>query len=547
MKGMDIYTERNNLNVSLMFLVFILMVLLSSCVESVKRETRTLAIVNGYPITEEDMAYALEIEHRREDLSKAGKIDLRKYLNRLIDERLLVEEAERMGIDKEPWIKEKVKAFIVRESVMQLYQDEIASKVTITEEEAHDFYKKNYVIYKIGVIDVSNEEDAQKALKEINEGKDFAEVVNKYSLFKSMNKGGVKYTRLALHRSPEFERIVVSLKPGDVSDINKIDNRFYIVKLIEIIPPEEKDFEKKRESIMRTLKKEKENALASEYLKRLKQKAKITVDKELLSFIEKDRDNEELMNDKRPLVKVNNDVLTVSDFMKSVQEMKKKGNFEKLVNNWIERKLVDQEALSRKYYLQSPLKEKVNRYREQLMRRVFIGTTIVPEIKVDDEELEEFYNSHKERYRTPAKYKIQQITLKNRAEAEAVLKELKEGADFSWVAMNKSWDAHAKNGGVVGWFQKSAMPEKIRKAIEGLKPGDISPVIEDNDSFIIVKLMDYREGKIRPFEQVKSLVYEHYMNMEINKRLKEYIAKLRKDASIEIIEDNVKRMEERFK
>lgn len=547
MREINIYTERYNLSLWLIFLFFIFVILLSSCVENLKKQSRILAFVNGHPITEEDMAYALEIEHRREDLSKAGKIDLRKYLNRLIDERLLVEEAERMEIDKEPWIKEKIRAFVLRESVMQLYQDEIASKVTVTEEEAYDFYKKNYVIYKIGVIDVSTEEDAQKALEEIKEGKDFAEVVNRYSLFKSMKEGGVKYTRLALHRSPEFERIVLGLRPGEVSDIKKINNRFYIVKLIEIIPPEDKDFENKRESIMRTLKKEKEKALASEYLKRLKQKAEITVDKELLAFIEKNSNNEELMNDKRPLAQVNNDVLTVSEFIMSLQEMKKKGSFEKLVNNWIERKIVDQEALSRKYYLRSPLKEKVDRYKEQLMRRFFIGTTIVPDIKVDDKRLKEFYNSHKERYRTPAKYKIQQITLKNRAEAEAVLKELREGADFSWVAMNKSRDAHAKNGGIVGWFLKSAMPEKIQKAIERLRPGDISAVIEDNDSFIIVKLMDYRKGTIQPFEQVKSLVYKQYMNREINKRLKEYIEKLRKDASIEIIEENVRRMEERFR
>ncbi|NOY64320.1 MAG: hypothetical protein GXO97_02820 [Nitrospirae bacterium] len=547
MKQMKINTEKKYLNVKLLLILFILTVLLSSCVGNIKRESKTLALVNGYPITEDDMAYALEIEHRREDLSKAGRIDLRKYLNRLIDERLLVEEAERMGIDKEPWIKEKLRAFTIRESVMQLYQDEIASKVTVTKEEAHDFYKKNYVVYRIGVIDVSSEEVAKKALKEISEGKDFADVVNRYSLFKSMEEGGVKYTRLALRRSPEFEKIVLSLKPGEVSGIHKINNRFYIVKLIEVKKPEEKDYEKKRQSIMRTLKKEKEKALASEYLKRLKEKAKITVDRDLLSFIEKNMDSEELLNDKRPLAKVNDDVLTVSEFAKSLKEVKNRKNLLRLVNNWIERKLVDQEALSRKYYLKSPLKEKINRYKEQLMRRVFIGTTIVPDIKVDDGKLKDFYNSHRERYRTPAKYKIQQITLKDRAEAEAVLKELREGADFSWVAMNKSRDAHASNGGVVGWFEKSAMPEKIQKAIEGLNPGDISPIIKDDDSFIIVKLMDYRKGTIRPFEQVKSLVYEQYMNREINKRLKEYVAKLRKDATIEIIEDNVRRMEERFR
>jgi len=546
-KQMKINTEKKYLNVKLLLILFILTVLLSSCVGNIKRESKTLALVNGYPITEDDMAYALEIEHRREDLSKAGRIDLRKYLNRLIDERLLVEEAERMGIDKEPWIKEKLRAFTIRESVMQLYQDEIASKVTVTKEEAHDFYKKNYVVYRIGVIDVSSEEVAKKALKEISEGKDFADVVNRYSLFKSMEEGGVKYTRLALRRSPEFEKIVLSLKPGEVSGIHKINNRFYIVKLIEVKKPEEKDYEKKRQSIMRTLKKEKEKALASEYLKRLKEKAKITVDRDLLSFIEKNMDSEELLNDKRPLAKVNDDVLTVSEFAKSLKEVKNRKNLLRLVNNWIERKLVDQEALSRKYYLKSPLKEKINRYKEQLMRRVFIGTTIVPDIKVDDGKLKDFYNSHRERYRTPAKYKIQQITLKDRAEAEAVLKELREGADFSWVAMNKSRDAHASNGGVVGWFEKSAMPEKIQKAIEGLNPGDISPIIKDDDSFIIVKLMDYRKGTIRPFEQVKSLVYEQYMNREINKRLKEYVAKLRKDATIEIIEDNVRRMEERFR
>lgn len=529
------------------YLALLLIFVLTSCLGSVRKGPTVLAIVNGYPITEADLIYALEIEHRREDLSKAGKIRIRDYVNRLIDERLLVEEAERMGIDKEPWLREKLRAFMVRESVTQLYQDEIASKVKVTEEEARDFYRRNYVVYKIGIIDVPTEKDALKALQEIKDGKDFAEVVNRYSAFKSMNRGGVKYTRRALSRSPEFERIVLALKPGEVSRVHKINNRYYIVKLIEVIKPRMEDFEKKKKAIMRTLRKDKEGALAEKYLKKLKEKVKIKVDKDLLAYIEKDREKKELEHDRRTLAMVNGYTLRVSDFIKQIKELKKPEKLDRLLQRWVDTKVVDVEALSRKYYERSPLKEKLQSYKEQLMRRVFIGTTIVPDIKVDEEALRNYYMKHKDRYRTPAEYKLQRIVLKDRKEAEEVIEELRAGADFSWVAMNRSRGSNARRGGMLNWMQKSMMPEEIQDVIDKLEPGQISPIIKGKDSFIIVKLLDIRGREPRPFEQVKSIVYEQYMNEMVSKKVKEFVKRLRADAQIEVMEDNIRRLQERFR
>src|SRR6185503_6372985 len=48
---------------------------------------------------------------------------------------------------------------------------------------------------------------------------------------------------------------------------------------------------------------------------------------------------------------------------------------------------------------------------------------------------------------------------------------------------------------------KSFALVKVREALETLRPGDISDIIEDNNAFYIVQLVERKPGRVRPFEE----------------------------------------------
>src|SRR4030042_5514946 len=107
---------------------------------SLPQKENILAVVNGEPITEEDMKYSLQIAHRREDLSSAGTLNLSQFVQKLIDDRLIIQEARRMGMQDYPEVQQAIQAYILRESVVRLHEDEIVNKGAGAGKDAKRFY-----------------------------------------------------------------------------------------------------------------------------------------------------------------------------------------------------------------------------------------------------------------------------------------------------------------------------------------------------------------------------------------------------------------------
>lgn len=84
-------------------------------------------------------------------------------------------------------------------------------------------------------------------------------------------------------------------------------------------------------------------------------------------------------------------------------------------------------------------------------------------------------------------YRASHIMVKTRAEAEAVLEELKAGKDFAEVAKAKSIAPSAPIGGDLGFFNKGDFNPVFENAILSLEPGEVSGIVEANDTYNIFK------------------------------------------------------------
>jgi parvulin-like peptidyl-prolyl isomerase len=124
-------------------------------------------------------------------------------------------------------------------------------------------------------------------------------------------------------------------------------------------------------------------------------------------------------------------------------------------------------------------------------------------------------------------------------EAQDILDNLQKGADFSWLAKRWSVDTSIENGGEMGWLTESDMPKPIKEIVVTLKPGDVSPIIENGSLYSIVRLQDRREGEVEEFDKIKDAVYKACFEDQFTVVLNKYISQLKKDSDIRINDEAV--------
>ena len=142
-------------------------------------------------------------------------------------------------------------------------------------------------------------------------------------------------------------------------------------------------------------------------------------------------------------------------------------------------------------------------------------------VKVRDNEVRDYYESHKEQYSFPAQVRARVILVKlpmdassnlvasKKKHAEDILKMAKSGKDFAALAREYSQDtASAKKGGDLGFLPKNKLPAGLDVLFK-MKPGEIRGPIRSVKGFYVVKLMDKKDARERPFSAVKDQIREH--------------------------------------
>jgi len=288
---------------------------------------------------------------------------------------------------------------------------------------------------------------------------------------------------------------------------------------------------------------------------------------------------------------VNGDVITLSDLNTTLQPLleriKKIPEEEKrkevaaqarmaVMNQLIDRMLIEQEAASLKIavtdgevdgVLENLLKAKkislekfrksmaaeglsLDEYkdeirRERIKRRV-IDRTIRSKLSISEEEIGEYYAKHRDEYEGNEAVRIQQILIvkpkdatggtqkKLRAQAQAVLKKLKEGESFDLLVATHSQGPALNAGGDLGFVEKGMMFPEVDEAAFSLKEGGISGVLESPVGFHIIRIMDKRGAGIKPIEEVREEIIAKIGTEKGKKKFEEWLKEMREKSHIEI-------------
>jgi len=142
-------------------------------------------------------------------------------------------------------------------------------------------------------------------------------------------------------------------------------------------------------------------------------------------------------------------------------------------------------------------------------------------IQVTDGELENFLAAQSGVAAGSVEYNISQILLRvpdnasteridqTRRQAEALVIQLRGGADFARLAASNSNSPEALQGGSLGWRSAERLPTLFLDAVKDLKPGELAPLVRSPGGFHILKLdgkRDATQGKLAtgPVEQTRA-------------------------------------------
>ncbi|EKF74641.1 survival protein SurA [Alcanivorax hongdengensis A-11-3] len=158
-------------------------------------------------------------------------------------------------------------------------------------------------------------------------------------------------------------------------------------------------------------------------------------------------------------------------------------------------------------------------FREQIRQEMVISRlqqrSVASRIHITDREVDRFLNSEMGKKMFQADFHLGHILVRvpphaspddikqARAKAETLLKKLKDGADFSNLAVSESDGPKALDGGDLGWRPAAQWPSLFSDAAIDMKKGDISDLLRSGAGFHILKMIDRRGGTEKVVTQYK--------------------------------------------
>jgi peptidyl-prolyl cis-trans isomerase C len=250
-------------------------------------DAEVLARVGSYKITVG--SFNDRIAHLPERYQKVVEKRKKEFLEEVINDTLLYQEALRKGLEKDDDTVKVIEEAKKKILIARLLKDEVDDKLDITQEEVLEVYngnKEDYMtpeIMRVSHILVQSNEDAEKVLKELERGKDFEDLARAKSVDPTAQRGGdIGYFPRG-QLMPEFEDACVKLEVGETSGVVKTKLGYHIIKLTDRRAPQLKPLERVEESIrskLRTLKRQK---IFNALLGGLRKKTKIEINEKALS------------------------------------------------------------------------------------------------------------------------------------------------------------------------------------------------------------------------------------------------------------------------
>jgi len=513
-------------------------------------QSEVIAVVNGDSI----LASRLEIELMRihESLGQAqrGDFDLEKLINRIIDERLMVQEAYSLELDQSPSLLNDVHRFQTKIAVAQLMKEVLPDSYSVTDSEIRDFFVVQYRQFRFNLLTVRDKDVADSLYQTITNGASFEDLARRYSLDMYKYRGGDLGMSRWIDVEDALKSQAESMRVGDVSRPFLNRHAYSILRLSDQKPADSEELDSHRKKIVAILTARKREVARNAYFNHLKERYSARVNQDALhSAAEGLKTESGSIDGELAVAQIGDQTITADEVIRSIMRSGRIGNkddMETIASDAVEG-LIRDRALERAAADEGMLKDanvvkETEAYRDSVLVLMYLEEIVAPQIQIPVSQIDSFYQANRDDYRQPSNVKLSQITVPTEELADSVMGRLSRGASFAWLSERMSSDNYAKAGGDIGTVNLASYPDQVRHDLETRGIGQVVGPYASAGGYLILKLRDRTPGDYLPLSRVETRIRQALFQTAFNQTLDHVVSELRRNSDISINTEVVEKL-----
>lgn len=546
------------------------------------RKKDVVAKVGGKVIKASEFKDAMIMKYRTAEFASRRSLeDRQQVLRDLINNKLKLLDAYRLGIDDDSTVQAAANENQKQAAIQELYKVEIMDKV-IPPKAVQEFYDKmgeeiraRHILFKTapdleGPALESVRAKAEAAHQQLMEGANFDSLARAISedATTAQNGGDLGYFSWG-RMVDEFQEAAFALKVGEISPVVKSAYGYHIIKLEDRRPSQScKSFDEEKENILMQLRRtyqDKLTSTAEAYLEELKNSHNLKYDyANIQKILDKvsdpsvPRNNSYFSNfseeEKLWIVATyDNDTLTVKDLEAEIAKTgtpprwRDQNAITKLVERMLLPDFLAQRAKEKGLYESKSVVEARDKNLEDDMIKRVEALQIDNKIDLSDSALMAYYQSHAQDFMTDSTVEVQEIYVlvdeakgKDQAYAQKLADRARRGENFTKLVQKYSERKSALGrDGKIGPLTSKQYGALGTEAFK-LKIGEISdPIKMGRRGYSVIKLLDKTEAHLKPFDESKAQV-ERQLRMEKSENLrKQWMDDLEKRWAVTAYDDQL--------
>jgi parvulin-like peptidyl-prolyl isomerase len=176
-------------------------------------------------------------------------------------------------------------------------------------------------------------------------------------------------------------------------------------------------------------------------------------------------------------------------------------------------------------------------WKERLQQRLLIEKVInrVSQVTspIDEKTMRKYYEQHREKFVITEQVSVRHIVVKDRQDAESILRKLKRGDPFEELARQYSTGPEAEEGGDLGFFGRGEMPEEF-DVVFSLQVGQVSDIVQSPYGYHIFKVEAKRGQSEAGFAEVREQIRKMIVREEEEKAFQDWLKRVKKKAHVRV-------------
>jgi peptidyl-prolyl cis-trans isomerase SurA len=291
------------------------------------------------------------------------------------------------------------------------------------------------------------------------------------------------------------------------------------------------------------------------------------------------------------VARVNNDVITLSDYRKAEKQLRDesahdcqgcpqdqidarfKEQQKDLLRGMIDQSLIVQRAKDMGISVESDLAKRLDEVRQQnglatlddlqkgveasglswedykttirdgLFQKEVVQREVGSHVDISSDEVRQYYEAHPQEFTLPERVVLSEISVSTegkspeeivavRSKADGLRTSVLNGDDFNQVARLYSQGSTAKGGGALGTFKRGELAPQIEAVVFQMSKGQISEVIQTRTGFEFLKVDDHFQAGLQPLDKVEAEIRNTIHAQKMQPRMRDYLAELREQSNI---------------